>query len=606
MLQINFKKFITPSFLSIILDSVFFIAFFLYVWLIINPVLYYQAQQPVFFFNTSFFNEYLGYPGGIIEYISSFLSQFYFFSFWGAFVVTIIALLISLLSKDILKSVSNIKQVQFVHLIPPALLLILHNNYNHQLFLSLGLLAALSFYSLYIHFAPKKNFWRIVYYLILSFSGYYIAGGIFLLTALICAIYEMLFNKKYITGVLYLFISAALPYFGTKYFFIYTLKDALLNSFAFDDNIYKLSSIPYILYAYFPFIIITAILFTKLIPQKFKNAIIKFPLMNLLPGFIIQVIIIFGACYLLLDASFDEYRKDFLTIDYYARQNDWKNVIKTVTPQMMNDKLLAFHFNRALYHTGKMSDYMFSYPQPAETEGLLLSEELGFVYPLQRSDLYFELGYLNEAQHWVCEALAHRGYTPWNLQRLALISILKNNDQLANKCLNLLDETLFFKNWSEKYRNYIKDKTLITREGYLKNIKLSMPQTDFINHSEIPDSSMNALLVQNKTNKMAFEYLMAYYLLSRRLTKFINNIERLNDFDYKRVPYNYEEAIMAYMIGKGKENLALPRFHPNPKIMNNFRTLLTILKNYHGDKKAAYNTVISEFGNTYWPYLLYK
>jgi hypothetical protein len=605
MLQINFKKLIKPVYVNFIIEALYFIAFFLYLLLVVNPLLIYQAQQPVFFFDTNFFGEFLGYPGGFLEYIASLLSQFFYYPFWGALVVTIIAWLISVITKDLIKSASKIKQVQFLHFIPATLLLILHLNYNFQLLYSLGLLSVLSFYSIFIHFAPGKSHWRIIYYIIFSIVGYYISGGIFLLTALLCAIYEILYNKKYIAGIVYLLISAVLPFIAVQYLFIYTLKDAFLHSIAF-DNISRLSSVPYILYAFFPFILIVAILSTRVIPEKIKNRIFKPQVMNSILGFIIQAVIIFGASYFLLNTSFDEYRRNFLSVDYYAQMNDWKNLLKTVTPQMMNDKLIAFHYNRALYHSGKMSDFMFAYPQPSEVEGLVLSDELGFVYPLQRCDLFFELGHLNEAQHWVCESLAHRGYTPWNLQRLALISILKDNNQVANKCLNLLDKTMFFRKWSEKYRNYLKDKSLIDHDPYLKNIKLNMPKTDFIDNADIPDADLESLLTANKTNKMAYEYLMAYYLLSRKLTKFINNVERLNDFDYKRVPYHYEEAILAYMIGKGKETLTLPKFHPNPKIMGNFRNLLNILKNYRGDKNAAYNTVITKFGNTYWPYLLYK
>ena len=605
MLHIYFKKLTKPDFLNIILEIVYFIAFFFYVWLIINPVLYYQTQQPVFFFDSNFFNEFLSYPGGVIEYISAFLSQFYYYSFYGAIVVTIIAWLISLLTKDIIKSVSNIKKVQFIHLIPSTLLLIMHNNYNHQLYISIGLLVSLSFYSLFVHYAPNKSYWRVIYYLIFSIIGYYISGSAFLLTTLLCAIYEILFKKKYYLGVAYIIISAVMPYIATQYFFIYTLKDAYLHSIVFDST-YKLSSVPYILYTFFPFIMVATFRFIKLVPDKLKNGIIKLPMMKLLPGYIIQVVIVFGASYFLLNASFNEDRKNFLTVDYYARHNDWNKVLNTVTPQMMNDKLIAFHLNRALYHTGKLSDLMFTYPQPAEVEGLFLTEGIGFVYPLQRSDLFFELGHLNEAQHWVCESLAHKGDTPWNLQRLALIAILKGDDQVANKCLNLLDKTLLFRNWAEKYRNYVRDKSLITHDEYLQKIKLSMPKTDFITNSDIPDFDLKSLLTENKTNKMAYEYMMAYYLLARKLNKFINNIEELNDFDYQRVPYHYEEAILAYMIVKGHETIMLPKFHPNPKIMTNFRNLLNVLKSYRGDKDAAYNTVLTKFGNTYWPYLLYK
>jgi len=35
---------------------------------------------------------------------------------------------------------------------------------------------------------------------------------------------------------------------------------------------------------------------------------------------------------------------------------------------------------------------------------------------------------------------------------------------------------------------------------------------------------------------MAFEYLMAFYLVSRRTDKLVENLPRLNDFGYREIP----------------------------------------------------------------------
>jgi len=322
--------------------------------------------------------------------------------------------------------------------------------------------------------------------------------------------------------------------------------------------------------------------------------------------YIIQVLIIFVGGGFLLYSSFDDYNKTSLRVGYYAHQSDWKNVLKIITPEIMNDKQIAFQFNRALYHTGELPEKMFIFPQPAGSEGLFLNGEIGFYLSILKSDLFFELGYLNEAQHWVCEALAINGYTPRNLKRLALISILKGEDEVANKCLNLLDKTLLFRGWAKHYRHYIKNKSLIIKDIQLQNIKSLMPDSDFIALSGSPDNDLRSLLQQNKSNKMAYEYMMAYYLLNRQLGNFIHNLKLFPYFGYGKIPRHYEEAILAYVAGKGREKFNLLNYRPSKETINDFNAFRKVLGSYGGDKFAAYNSIMTKYHNTYWAYLIYE
>ena len=54
------------------------------------------------------------------------------------------------------------------------------------------------------------------------------------------------------------------------------------------------------------------------------------------------------------------------------------------------------------------------------------------------------------------------------------------------------------------------------------------------------------LLAGNPRNKMAFEYLMAYYLQTKQLFKLVQNLRRLDDFDYPATPVYLEEAVLIF------------------------------------------------------------
>lgn len=604
MIRLQGVKNIKWDFYNLFLIPVFFIAFFLYVYIGINPELYYQYQEPVFFFDSKFFQEFLGYPGGLTEYIGAFLSQFYYYSWAGALVVTFIAWLIYLSTKTAIKSVTHLKQIHIAYLIPAILLLVLYNSYSYQLSTVVGLLISLTFFNLFSRIVSIQYFLRLFLYLCFSTILYFIVGAQFFLFTILCIIFEIFKKRTYTIGFFYVIISAIIPYIAVNYFFIYSLRGAYLGSLAFQD-FHKPFGVQYIFYLYFPFLMISTVLYERLVTAKVKERLHKIFLPKYKLKYVIQIVIIFAGGGLLLYSSFDGYTRMYLRVNYYANQNDWVNVLKNITPETMNDKIIAFQFNRALYHTGELSEKMFVYPQPAGSESLILTSEIGFYLPMLRSDIFFELGYLNEAQHWACEALAINGNTANNLKRLTLISILKGEDEVARKCLNLLDKTLLFRGWSEYYRHLIDNKSLISRDAMLQRIKSLMPKSDFIVLSGSPEDYFKQLLLQNKSNKMAYEYLMAYYLLNCKLSKFIRNLNLFQNFGYLNIPRNYEEAILAYVAGKGSEKFNL-KYHPRTETVNDFLAFSKILREYGGNKSAAYNSIMRKYAATYWAYFLYK
>jgi hypothetical protein len=132
-----------------------------------------------------------------------------------------------------------------------------------------------------------------------------------------------------------------------------------------------------------------------------------------------------------------------------------------------------------------------------------------------------------------------------------------------------------------------------------------MPKSDFIVLSGSPEDYFKQLLLQNKSNKMAYEYLMAYYLLNRKLSKFTRNLNLFQNFGYLNIPRHYEEAILAYVAGKGSEKFNL-KYHPRTEIVNDFLAFSKILREYGGNKSAAYNSIMRKYATTYWAYFLYK
>ena len=90
----SFRKLTSQNLGRPIQSFIFFILFYLYLWLEVDPRLIYHGggmitNFPVFFRGWVFFQQFIAYPGGPVEYLSAFLSQLFYYSWAGALIVTL-------------------------------------------------------------------------------------------------------------------------------------------------------------------------------------------------------------------------------------------------------------------------------------------------------------------------------------------------------------------------------------------------------------------------------------------------------------------------------------------------------------------------------------
>ena len=196
---------------------IFFIGFFLYLLLIVDlRLIYHGAGEitnfPSFFKGWAFFREFVSHPGGLVEYVSVFLSQFFYIGWAGALVATLQAWSVCACIGYFLKTI-DCRRLRCIRFIPPVLLLIIYTQYTYHFLSMMVLLAALLFVCLYLRIASKTPGWlNLVTFLVLSVILYYLAAAAYLLFALLCVVYEILFRGRWLTGLLCLLLSALIPY----------------------------------------------------------------------------------------------------------------------------------------------------------------------------------------------------------------------------------------------------------------------------------------------------------------------------------------------------------------------------------------------------------
>ncbi len=246
---------------------------------------------------------------------------------------------------------------------------------------------------------------------------------------------------------------------------------------------------------------------------------------------------------------------------------------------------------------------MFSMTQLFGSDGLFIVESMRGHFALQHSDLFFDLGVINESEHWAYEAVAVNGDTAWNLQRLILIYLMEEKREIAEKYLTMLQKTIWHKAWAKEYYTYLSDSNDFWAHPQNRYLKSTMPQSDFLVSPTEPEQCLEKLL-ENTKNKMAFEYFMAYCLLEGQVARFVKNLYRLNYFDYPNIPRHFEEAILIYNQLAGAKGIALPGREISEKTIRKFDDFNRILAKHNKNKKAARGE-LKKYRDTYWFYGLY-
>ncbi|MHC4739878.1 MAG: DUF6057 family protein, partial [Planctomycetota bacterium] len=288
-------------------------------------------------------------------------------------------------------------------------------------------------------------------------------------------------------------------------------------------------------------------------------------------------------------------------VDYYAFHKMWPQTLEAAHRHPTNNFYVVHAANRALYHTGRLGYDMFSYPQYPDTFFLPPKKTTEGYW--QKFDTYIDLGLISRAEHALTISLDEFGERPTILKRLALVNIIKGNIDTARIYLGALSKTLFDAHWADDYLNRCEQAQNLLINDRIQYLRLSMSEKDYGSLSFINEDLMFHLLEKNRQNQMAFEYMMARYLLDAKLDNFAQNLYRLEDFNYSEIPRLYEEAIL-YMLTSGK-NLELRGRRITAESQRRFTDFINIYNRYGGDKYAALNEMRKNYGDSYLFYSLY-
>lgn len=291
-------------------------------------------------------------------------------------------------------------------------------------------------------------------------------------------------------------------------------------------------------------------------------------------------------------------------------RQQWAHALK-VAPQLQftepsRDLVLAlFDIHRALYESGRLGDEQFAFPQK---QGFpMLPADKGLYAQGQCVvEVMLDLGHVNYAERWAYESMELGGERPRLLATLALIHRLKGQSMAAHIYFNRLRQDPTQEALARHVAQWIDDDAALRRDAQAARAMTNMVITDRPGYYLSTEALLFMALQANSQNRMAFEYLMAHYLVEVQLDKFAGLLPRLGEFKYEAIPRHYEEALLlAQHLHPGK-TITIPGKTIRPETRARFASFLDIQQKYHNDSAMLRVELEKELGATYWYYYVFS
>ena len=586
--------------------ALFFLAYGVTIAMWAEPRVQFFGRPAAFYFDERFLRSFLIWPGGIAEFLSRGLHQCYQFTWLGVAITSTLAGFLALGSWLLLRKIGP-GAAGVLCLWPSLGVLAIQRQYEFPwLETGLGLTGAVWLAVAYVGMPSKKPWLRLLVFLGISLPAYAVLAGAYLVFALYCGLLEMLAWRRYWLALALWCVAASIPVVGAWYFALH-LPDAYLLLLPFG-----LGHFPIVM-AMLPYAALPLAILVKAgrpffhsgsdNPKLKSGAQPHFNWRRLVEP-ALSILLAVGA----VGLGWNSMAQRLARIQCLSHDREWNSVLREAQLLSAYNPSTIAQVNRALCETGRLPYEMFAYPQKPDYAfwlSAIYSEDGS--QSMVPCEVLFEVGQINRAERIAGEALELNGYLPDVLKRLADVNVLKGEPQTARVFLNILAKTPFQRAWARQRLRALDAAPRLPDDPEIQRVRALQVAGDYP-FEATTEKMLLQCLRQNQTNRAAFEYLMAYYLLTMNLDSFVHYFRGARNFDYSELPTNYEEALVLAQKLKGA-TLAIPNINgkqPRAETIQRFERFNEQVALRSNDLQRAKIELVAEFGSTYWYYYVFN
>ena len=541
----------------------------------------FQEQYQMFLFDTNYFLERIVLPGGLADYISEFLVQFYYMPVLGGAIIALLLMSIQAISWGLMKQY-GMKAVfpgYLLSFVPSIVLWCAMGDQNLLLSFVVALSGALLMG--WIHNRFHNRLVKVVFELVSTALVYWFLGPVVFLYA------ALMIGDTLMKGKQNGHILSSLGY--SACLLILTVAWILLTTQSLQYPVYRIfSGLNYYRYpgtvSPLPLGVMiwtVVVVFFGMVPdghvwiKKLQQSKVVMAL---------AYVLVIVASWFGIKASFDAMTYDLIDYDFLVRTEQWDKIIEKAEKKPATTPLGVSCVNLALSQKGQLADRLFEFYQNGG-EGLFPTFTRDMISPVSTAEIFFRLGMVNDAERYMFEAqeaIPNYRKSARLTRRIIECEIINGNYQVAAKLLRRLQKTLFYRNWANQTMALLGNEKAINQHPiYGKLRKYREKKQDFLFSDREMDQMLGLLFLNDNHNRMAYEYLVCYELLQRDMEKFMQYYPLGRFVDYDHIPRSFQEIL----IGNWMKTHSDPRTIPYSVDAQNVNNTLNFIQLYMQNPK---------------------
>ena len=321
-------------------------------------------------------------------------------------------------------------------------------------------------------------------------------------------------------------------------------------------------------------------------------------------------------------------------------RNDWQGALHALTEGTVTDSIaptraIVMMKNLALYRLGRAGDDMFNYPEGSRLQNVDEYYRYGdLMYPdsifhhtdpkdlehaklrhrwnirlsqIAGKKMYYHYGKLNFCYRWCMEDAVEFGWRVDELKMMAQCAMLKEENTVARKYLNLLKQTRYHRAWAEEQEKFVGNFDAMRQDPVLRPITYLMQVGDRLDGD---NTLIELYLLQTFANGNGVDpYYQEMTLISAMLMKdidlfwprFMGYATMHKDEKDFHMPRHYQEA--AYLYGHLENKVDISQMPFDPSVKQTYERFMAFNSQPHiaplsEEKKAE--VFKPQFGHTFY------
>ena len=565
-----------------------------------SDLLWKVQQHNLFLYSSLFFKQMMVVPGGMLSYLGSFFTQFFYHPWIGVLLLCGWWLLLMWLVK---RTFSIPNRWIIITLIPVVILLVANMDLGYWVYIikskgyffsaTIGTTASVAL--LWGYRKLPENIWlRIGYIIFVVVAGYPLMGVYALGAALLMAIWMWQLSghltQKVILSAITLLLVVITPLLYYRYVYyqinIHDIYGAALPIFTANESFPEY---------YIPYYLLAAFFLGMTIPVGRISHI------NHIGYIAIQVLVSAAMVAGIVHFWYkDDNFHHELRMQRCMEQADWEGVLEEGKKQEGEPtRAIVMIHNLALSRLGRQCDEMYRFAKGSKKPNTPLPV---FMYNTAGRQIYYHYGVMNECHRMCMEEGVEYGWNVELLQYMARTALFTNEKQVARKYLNLLRKTQYYGEWADRMETFIEDPSL------LSNHTETGPITHMLHYDDIQsqgdsyvEKNLMVMLSHTDSNDPYFqEQAVLAAMWTRSNADFWARFEQyLNLHPNNPVPRIFQEA--AYLFGK-MNNLSFTEELPiDSSVKENFRGFMQLMQQCQGRPSEQMKDYLRKrYGNTYY------